>query len=299
MTMGGYKSVIITDTLQFFLIISLISAPFFLPMQAADYLNLQSLLTFPHTDKLALTVFGALYMLAMPEAWQRIYSAKDDRTIHAAFPLMNAFLIVMTLSLIWMGMGLRALPEAALKAYAEPYLAIFDPRLGISSWFLGYLVMTFLAITMSTQSAACYVFTATLNRLFLHRQDKTEAELTRYIRRSRWQMAALLALTAVVSLTLSDIVKFMFEIIGFFICLAPAYMLATLNPGWLRHWPARDKAISGVLLAGIALFIGFYIAGWTKDLMLSTVPALTTGLIVLGLHLYKKSHDHTKKTEHA
>lgn len=290
-TMGGYKSVIITDTLQFFLIISLVSAPFFLPMAAEDYTNFGSLLSFDNENKLAFTIFGMFYILAMPEAWQRVYSARDDRTVRYAFPLMNAFLIVMTLSLIWMGMGLRVLPEETIKTYSESYLAIFDPALNISSWFLGYLIMVFLAITMSTQSAACYAFTSTLNKVFLKQKDATDKDQTQYISRSRWQMTILLILSAIASLTLSDIIKVLFDVMSFFICLAPVYALSVIHPAWLKKWQKRDIALTIITALGIAFFLFLFFTGKTKEsFLLSTMPAvLVSGLLVLCYLVKRKA----------
>ncbi len=214
-------------------------------------------------------------------------SAKDDRTVRIALPLTTVFMIVMTISLIWMGMGLRALPEEVIKSYPESYLAILDPALNISPWFLGYVLMVFLSITMSTQSAACYVFTSTVNKIFLNQGSDSEKDQKRYISRSRRQMALLIVLSALASLGLSDIVKVIFDLLSFFICLAPVYVLAVLNPPWLRDWKIRDKALGILMVLAIGAFLLMFFTGLTKtSLLLSTAPAIATALLIAAIYAY-------------
>jgi solute:Na+ symporter, SSS family len=271
---GGYKSVIITDTIQFFLIFSLIVIPFFLPPTWVDVANIASFTDFGLNDKLAFLLFGFFVLLVMPECWQRIYSARDARVIRYSLPLMTVMLIIMTLSLIWLGMGLRiTMPDIDR---AQPYLDLFNHPGLMPGWLMGYIAMVFLAITMSTQSAATYAFVATVNKVFLPSHSDTDAK---YIRMSRLLMIVLLIGAAVISLTVSDAMKFVLDIIAFINCLAPLYMIAALNLLPNGEAPAirkrHDWVIAIVTAIGCAMFTYIVLNKLNAEsFLLSSLPSL-------------------------
>ena len=287
---GGYKSVIVTDTIQFFIMFSLIVIPFLLAPASSDMFNVSSLFDIPRMDGIALFLFGIYYLIIAPESWQRIFSARDERTIRIGIPLTALILIVMTFSLIWLGMGLKQIYPGIEKATL--YATMFRDNPAVSPWLLGYILLVFLSITMSTQSAACYGFVSTLGKVFM--PGKTEKSRD-YILFSRKWMAAALVLAGIMSLTISKVVEYMFDIVGFVICLGPTYLLAAVAPqldGYKALSSARretfDKAVAGTTLLGITVFFACVILGVTDGgFIYSVLPGVGTtllaGLVAFGV----------------
>lgn len=290
---GGYKSVIVTDTIQFFVMFSLILIPFFLDVPVEKMKNVQSFID-GNENTLALFLLGNYYLLVSPECWQRIFSAKDDRTVRVGLPLTSLVLVIMTLSLIWLGMGAKEIfPDIATDT---AYSLIFQDTPHIAPWVLGYILVVFLSITMSTQSAACYSFVSTLAKIFFpHKTGHDRA----YIKFSRVAMFICLMASGLISLTIHQIVQFLFDAVGFVTCLAPAYVLSVFIswfPAYHRLTVASkatlDRMMTWIASIGIVAFIlsmVFHLSD--QGIIYSILPGLgTTALSALAVGLFMKRH---------
>src|SRR5690606_14878419 len=95
--------------------------------------------------------------------------------------------------------------------------------------------------------------------------------------------SALLFSTALISLSFHDVIQTLFDIISFFICLAPIYMVTVVNPEWLKHWKSRDIKLASITVLGIALYLYLFFTGLTKEsFLLSVMPAVLTAALVGG-----------------
>lgn len=289
---GGYKSVIVTDTIQFFVMFSLILIPFFIPPPTEAIMNVGTLFEGPWTDGLALFLFGICYLLITPECWQRIFSAKDDRTIRVSIPLTAVLLFFMSLSLLWLGMGVKDIFPDISKENA--YNLIFQDTPMIAPWVLGYILVVFLSITMSTQSAACYAFVSTLARTFFVSRTNTDKK---YIFFSRATMALSLIGSAVLALSIHSVIGFMFDSIGFIICLASLYVFAAVASrvsfvSVLTGVQKRkmDVVVAGVTIVGILVFIMSMATGLTSQgIIFAALPGLLTAILMtVALFIFSK-----------
>lgn len=288
---GGYKSVIVTDTIQFFVMFSLILIPFFLHVPADKMMNVQTFID-GNDNSLALFLIGIYYLLIAPECWQRIFSAKDDRTVRLSLPMTALILIVMTFSLIWLGMGAKEIfPDIATDT---AYSLIFQDNPQIAPWVLGYILVVFLSITMSTQSAACYSFVSTLAKIFFSHKTNDDRS---YIRFSRIAMFVCLLVSGVISLMIHQAVQFLFDAVGFVTCLAPAYVLSVFI-SWFPAYhrltvmdkAALDRMMTVIAALGIVAFIlsmVFHLSD--QGVIYSILPGLgTTALSALAVGLFMK-----------
>ena len=285
MVTGGYKSVIVTDTIQFFIMFSLVAVPFLVPPVVSDVTNFKSFLEGDFQTSLALMLFGIYYLLIAPECWQRIFSAKNERVVRIGLPLTLLMLVLMTFSLLWLGMGLRQVyPDIdKLTLYAK----MFQDNALISPWVLGYILLVFLSITMSTQSAACYGCVSTFGKIFM---PALSHEPKCYIAFTRIGIVVVLCISAVMSLTVSKAIEYMFDIVGFMTCLAPTYVLAALAPrlGFADKIRSMDKSVAMATLAGIVLFFAFVGFGVTdRGFLYSVIPGLVTTVAVAGVVLMR------------
>jgi SSS family solute:Na+ symporter len=280
---GGYKSVIVTDTIQFFVMFSLILIPFFIPPPMESFSNVQSLFEGTWGDGMAFFLIGLCYLLVSPECWQRIFSAKNDRTITAGIPLTAVLLVLMTLSLIWLGMGAKHIFPDIDKETA--YSLIFQDTPMIAPWVLGYILVVFLSITMSTQSASCYGFVATLARMFFSAKTDTDKK---YIRFSRVAMTVCLIASAALALSIHSVIAFLFDAMGFVICLAPLYVFSAVasRVSFVSALSAvqkmkLDMMMAGVTVAGILMFVLSMTTGLTgQGFIFAALPGLMTAVLM-------------------
>ena len=281
---GGYKSVVVTDTIQFFIMFSLVIIPLLIHPSMVDITNVKSVTEIPFFDGLALVLFGLNYLLIAPECWQRIFSSRNDTTARWGVPLTVIVLIIMTLSLIWLGMGLKQVYPTINKA--SLYTQMFQDNAAIAPWVLGYILLVFVSITMSTQSAACYGFVSTLAKIFRREQTR---EAAAYVAFSRKGIVCALIVSAVLSLTVNKTVEYMFDIIGFVICLSPMYVLSAVasrlpSVAGLRDTSRAilDRVVAAVTALGILVFFAFVWAGVTNGgFIYSVIPWAGTAVLMI------------------
>ncbi|MEM9088707.1 MAG: Na+/proline symporter [Cyanobacteria bacterium P01_F01_bin.53] len=176
-TVGGLKATIVTDAVQFVLIVPLLLLCFgatvwslggfgasFEPVAA----NLPAFLSFGNIDGLR---FGATLLIAIVAAelfnqgnWQRVYACRDDQTVRRSF--LGASLIILPMIFI---SGLLGLMAAGLD-FSGP-TAFFDLlfSLSIPTWVATTLILLALALVMSSLdtllNGISSVFTSDLLRL--------------------------------------------------------------------------------------------------------------------------------------
>ncbi len=169
---GGFFSVVITDGLQFFLLVTGIICLFFflfdasslkeIPMLASqlgksDYFNF-----FFDFKKNFLTVLSfTLAWTISPIAWQRIQAAKTDRKAqNGLFASSGTFILLYGL-LIFIGM--LALPVFSSQNFESPLLSeLISSRLGF--FLSGVLFVAIVAAVMSTMDSAINTGALSLTR---------------------------------------------------------------------------------------------------------------------------------------
>ncbi|MGB3669222.1 MAG: Na+/proline symporter [Phormidesmis sp.] len=176
-TYGGLKVTILTDALQFGLIVPLLLICFgatitllggvgaaFTPVRE----NLPEFLSFGNIDGLR---FGATLIIAIIAAelfnqgnWQRVYACKDDPTVRLAF--LGSSLVILPLLFL---SGLLGLIAAGFELSGTT--AFFDllRMLAVPSWLVGAVVLLAVALVMSSLdtllNGISAVFTIDLLRL--------------------------------------------------------------------------------------------------------------------------------------
>ena len=107
----------------------------------------------------ALFLIGVCYMITSSDVWQRLFSAKNNKIIRTAFPLSSVMLLLMTLSLLFLGMAAtKVLPEDT--DWGNAFFAIFESE-ALPPYVLAYVAVVCIAITMSTLDTLSYLCAAT------------------------------------------------------------------------------------------------------------------------------------------
>ncbi len=278
--LGGYSAVVKTDAIQFFLILSLIVIAFISPPPKDVLLNFGSFLDIGFKDATAFVLFGALYMLASADTWQRVFSARNKKVINISFPLAGIFLVFMTLALLFLGMSAKPLLEGDIAAN-DIFFAIFEQNV-FSIATMAFIAVVTMAITMSTLDTACYLFTATLAKAFLPADISKTRE--RYIRFSQIIFVMILTTMSILALMISDVIQFMFNAISLITILAPVHLLVGFR--LLQKAPRLDILIAGSVIASAIVYLVMFYLGYMEDFMMMLVPAglsfVLCGISLLG-----------------
>jgi SSS family solute:Na+ symporter len=265
---GGYESVIKTDAIQFFLILSLIIVSFSNPPPIESITNFASLGALGWRDSLVFFTFGFAYAFAMPDGWQRVFSARSSKVIVIAFPLAGLFMIIMTISLLFLGMSAKPfLPDMEAN---DVFFAIFENQV-FSVPILAFIAVVTMAITMSTLDTYTYVFTSSLTRNFLP-QQMTESR-NRYIYVSRILFLIVLITMSILALTISDIIEVLFSVTSVMAILGPVYIFTAL--GYFSPSKRTDIITSLCITVSLTVYAVFYFKGYMDDYLYLLIP---TGL---------------------
>lgn len=275
---GGYSTVIKTDAIQFFLIISLIVVPFFFAPAKADMLDFGSIFSLDPDDRWALGLIGVFFVLGSADTWQRMFSARNASVIHWSFPLAGVFLGIMTLSLIWLGMAAKPYLGADIDT-STAFFQIFTGGF-MSTPLLAFVTVVIMAITMSTLDTYCYLCAATFSKNFL--PERLTASRDVYIRYSQIIMMVLMVATSIVALLIADVIKFLFGAASLMYILGPIYLFTGL--GWFRRNRRTDILISIAVILSTALYIFMFSRGYFEKTILTLVP-VSASIVLYGLVL--------------
>ncbi len=284
---GGLKATILTDAIQFALIVPLLIICFgatvalmggfdaaFEPVSQ----NLPELLSLGNIDGLR---FGATLLIAIVAAelfnqgnWQRVYACRDDKTVRRAF-LGSALVILPMIAIA----GLLGLMAAGSELIGPTAFFELLQSLAIPSWLLWAVILLALALVMSSLDSLLNgissVFTADLLNI-THRPDKV-------LQISRWLTVAV-GIPAVAIASQGYSVLYLFFIADL---LCAALIFPIVFSLYNRYQTASNAFWSSLI--GIATGVAFFpkpdfsplfnIPG-SGDLLNSFAAALVTSTLV-------------------
>lgn len=285
MFFGGYSTVIKTDYLQFFIVISLVLFPFFVQPTRDDLLNFETFINVDKNFGFGVFFLGIFYILSGAETWQRVFSARSKQVVQWSFPLSAIFLTLMTLSLIWVGMGTKDMIMPVSEN--DALFKIFTLEGRIPSIILAYFAVVIIAITMSTLDSFCYLFSSTLSKNILPQRFTDTRK--KYVGLSQFLIVFTLAISVVFALTITDFIEFIFSAASLNYILGPVYVLTAT--GFLKGGPRIDKYVTGSLAVSIVVYIYMFSQGMFSNLMYTGIPVLTMlTLLLLSYPLKKLLH---------
>jgi SSS family solute:Na+ symporter len=270
---GGYNAVIRTNTIQFFWVISLIIIPFLIVPETKDVMDFKSIVSMGPINSIALFLIGLGYPLVGGDVWQHVFSARNDKVIRWGFPMAGPALLIMTLSLIFLGFGIKTfMPDA------NPKTALFDFYQAelISPYVLSYVAIVIVAITTSALDSQTYLFISTAIKNIA--PPSVAQDKARYKHWARMCLIGSLSFTTLIALTISDLIQFLFDAVSLLYVLAPIFVFAGL--GWIKKSTMADRLIT--IIAGISsavfvwLFVNEILAG---NLPMTLLPA---GISLVG-----------------
>ncbi len=276
---GGYKTVIKTDILQWLFLLFIIMLPFIL--NKPD-LSVESLKTFfsPGIEvMLGFLGIAFFFTLSSADIWQRLFSAKDGRTARKSFlwSILVAFVI-------YTGVLLLSLSIVASLPNVEPqnaFFALFSSSVA-SPIFLSLLGVFSLAAVMSTLDTQLFLFSSTFTQNLLSRGIVRSKKLTVHI--SRIIIVLSLVILIFLAATISDFLEFLFGAISLVTILLPALIISMTRKSYLGE--KTDLILSVSILLTIPVYIYMFINGAFSNVLYAVIPGLTSlafSIVILGL----------------
>lgn len=276
---GGYTSVVKTDALQFFMIIGLVLVPFFIQPDMDAVMDFTSYASMGWESSLGLFIIGIFYVVAGADVWQRIFSAKNKKTIQIAFPMAGVFLMVMTLTLIAIGYGLMGVMPSDISP-DQVLFSLFSDLSVANPYVIAFLGVTIMAVSMSTLDTEAYVFTSSFVRNFL--PEKYSVDRKQYIQFSRGLIGFLLAGTAIVSMAVTDVIQFLFDAVSLVYVIAPLLVAAIF--GWAKPIPKQDMYLTASLIVAASVHVYLFLNEGFVNLLYNCIP-LGVSVVLCGISI--------------
>lgn len=277
---GGYNSVIITDIIQAVIILAIITLPFFITADPKHIYDLGSFGNFGWVETIALMVFPFFWNLGSPDVWQRIFSAKDDKTVQIGLPLGAVCFALLTLAIVYLGIALRThLPNVDPNTL---FTLIFTENV-FSPFILTAILVAIFAMGMSTLDTWSYVFSSTLIKDVLHTQHKNtqkQEAATQYVKQTKQVTILFLASASTLALSFESLVTVLMGVLSSYAIATPMVCVILFN--LIKKSPVNDKIIALASALGFILFIYWHFTGFFgASFVRSMFPVSVTSTIIL------------------
>lgn len=297
-TFGGLRADIRTDVFQFFVMLLLFLV--FLPIIITKGGGFGALASLPssvllgeefapwYVFVLAFFFVGAS-VLASADIWQRIYSARDKKSILKSrwwiVILVFAFMAMGTLLGLY---GKILLPDASSNTVVADLLRMFLP-VGL----YGLVLAGFFAAIMSSVDSMIIITSMTIVRDIYHKGLRKELDHEKTLRLSRIVSLVVGLLGLIIALLIFDIVHLAVESISFFVVLLPTIVFGFY---WKR---ASEKAAFWSILFGMLSIIVFIFVDPVQAFIPGTLVSFAVFVAVALLTKDKTTPlttNHSKKT---
>lgn len=270
--LGGFKAVIKTDLLQFF-IMAIVFGSILFVINIGNYtpeqINISSL---GGSYIVIFLLLGTFAVLSGADIWQRIFSAKDTKTARNASFISAILFFIFGTVLTVIGMAAKNnFPN--IKSEEALYHGLFHlvplPLMGIAIVFV-------LAAIMSTIDTELFYLSSSISKDFL--KGTSEEKLAKNIRKYILILAIISALTAIV---FSNILTIVFGIVSLSLAVSPSLAASFF-------WKIKNNAVFMSMLAGLISLILLVVTGsFNPDNSIITLPVAIVFLII-GQIVFKK-----------
>lgn len=281
--LGGYKTIVKTDILQFFIMLLVIPLLFFTPLKAENALNFASIYqgqTFLNFFLMAL--FGFILSIAMGDFWQRIFSASSEKTAKNGILACILSYLIMTIPMTLLGISAQGVLTSETISDNALFTILNNPY--YPKFMASFLSLILISTVMSTIDTFTYLVSSTIIKDF----SQKNLNKTQYVKKSRVILFLLLILSAIISFYIESVIAYLFAITGMFTILAPLFFL--VGSGLIKTTSKKldlmfSSSLLISLLAGVYFMInGFLFTSMTASLIL---PAISTVLIICSLFIFK------------
>ncbi len=274
--LGGFKAVIKTDFLQFlimFFVFVFILFTINIGEISSEQINVMNVGGF---SVIAYLVLGVFAVFAGADVWQRVFSAKNVKTVRRGSYIAAAFFVIFGTALTLIGIAAKNnFPN--IDSSQALYYGLLQL---VPASLVGIAVIAILAALMSTIDTELFYLSSSIAKDFFYRRNKImEGKIARIIKIS---LIGLAIVSMVIAIFVSEILLILFGIIGLILCVSPV-IVASL------FWKIKNNAAFISMLGGLlAVIILFVTRTFSPDNMAVVFPAAAIFLI-LGQIFFKSS----------
>lgn len=277
---GGYKTVIKTDILQWLFLLVIIILPFLL---AKPDLSAESLKTFfsPGIQTM-IGFFGIsfLYTISAADVWQRLFSAKNGKIARKSFLYTALVAFIINAGVLLLALSIKAaLPDVDPQ---NAFFALFSSSL-ISPIFISLLGVFVLAAIMSTMDTQIFLLSSTVTENLLSKGIIKNKKATVYI--SRLIIFISLLILIGLAATISDFIGFLFGAVSLVTILLPATILIMTKNSYKKG--NADIIITIAILLTVPVYIAMFVLGAFSNVLYTIVPGAIS--LTLSIILYAGS----------
>jgi len=267
---GGYKTLIKTDILQWVILMSLIVMPFLIGFDGSEIQPMQEIFVGNWEMKIVLFFVGFLAFVSMPDTWQRIFSARDPQTARRALLISGPTFTLLIAGTLLFGYTVYQLvggdPNTA-------FFGLFEGEI-LPSWLTAILGVLIAAIIMSTLDTQIFVLASTIAKDFL--PQRSDAKMEKLI---KILIGASLAILTLIAIFIGDVIEFISGIASVLFVLAPILLLVISFSVTKKE--SLDRLVSLGMALSAALFVYMFFAGYFEDFKMIVVPSAAFAIYLL------------------
>lgn len=267
--LGGFKAVIKTDFLQFFIMVFI----FFLIMMFVDVGSYEptQLFAVGGANIILFFVMGIFIVLGGADIWQRVFASADIKTVKRASYLSAIFFLLFGFTLTLVGIAARHhFPN--LDPSQAMYYGFFEL---LPAPLVGIAVIVVLAAIMSTIDTELFLLSSSIAKDFQKFNDKKASHTIKVT------MVILALISMCIAIFVSQILTILFGIVSLILAVSPAILAA-------MFWNPKKNAIFLSLIGGVLGFLVLIVLGeFTPDTAAIALPAAIIFLLA-GQVLCKK-----------
>jgi solute:Na+ symporter, SSS family len=242
---GGQVSILKTDTLQSFLIITGLASLALFAARTPEAMSIPSLRTtvlfnesFTGTDLLILVLTYSVTFIVGPDIYSRVFCAKDEKTATRSILIVAFVLVPVSFGLTFLGIYSQETGSIEIMSFAQHLLP---------GWFYGLFIAALLSAVMSSADTTLLTSSLILSELFYKDMNDQKA-----FRLTRILIVVLGAVSIVIALFVTSILQSLLLALTFFSGAFVVPMLA----GLLRLRTINRQVTIAMIAGGITALTG-------------------------------------------
>lgn len=273
--LGGFKAVIKTDFMQFlimFFVFIFILFTINIGKFAQEQINLINIGGF---SIIAYVVLGIFATFAGADIWQRIFSAKDIRTVRKGCYLSALLFIIFGVALTIIGIAAKNnFPN--IDSSQALYYGLLQL---VPASFSAIVIIAILAALMSTMDTELFYLSSSIAKDFFYRRNKImDEKLVGIIKIS---LVGLAVISMIIAIFVSEILLVLFGIIGLILCVSPVIVVSLF-------WKIKNNAAFLSMVGGLLAVVVLIVTGtFSPDNVAIVFPAAAIFLIIGQIFLKK------------
>jgi SSS family solute:Na+ symporter len=266
---GGYKSIVRTDIFQFFIMLGLFVVALFMPIDKSHLLDFSSFYkSLPWSENISAMLWYGVILFSFADFWQRIFSAKDDKTAKRGLSLTGIAILSITIPLLLIGLSARSIVPADTDPNEVLFLILESTV--YAPFIISFLTVSLFSMIMSTLDTNAYMISSTVLENILRVDIKSKKK--KYIYLSKIVMISMLIFTAIASFFIEDIVYYLFGASSVMMILSPLF-IAT-GTGWLKHKSNKlDLYITISMVLSFIISLYYFLSGQMETFAMMMIPA--------------------------